>query len=155
MRTKTKMPTATEKPLGVKRVQFKESASICKKKPRSIATASEPEEGEVVSLGEVGSQSQDIIPDSQESSIDAQTQQEEERSATEPSSEEREEGPARTLSEADYEVNSQAWPDTDASEDPRIYENNGVFVSIPVDDTCGVSRTFSEEELNEIQTLPF
>lgn len=149
MRTKSKMPVTIAKPQGVKRVQFKESTSTCKKKPRRSAAVSEVEEGEIVSLEDAGSQNQEIIPDSQESSIDAGKSEEPTTSCEEP-----DEAPVRTLSEAEYEVNSQAWPETDSSQDPGIYENDGVFVSVSVDRSGGVSRTYSDVELNDMQTLP-
>lgn len=154
MRTKTTQVVAEEEPKrakATKTVQFKENDSTNTRKPRKIVIKGELEEGEVV---EGGQQNSEHAKASQESSIDESTPtatQEEKAPVFSPTVER--DGvfspTVKGKQEYDDEVNSQAWPESEES----FHLNGDTLVRVV--SGPGVDRSYSDDELNTMQSLPY
>lgn len=160
MRTKSEMHVLEGKAQAVKKAQFKDSSSTKMKRAQKISSRSDIEEGEVVEAGDrksrkgKGKQSKENQNSVDESSIEnvyvplfSPTAGETEKTVSWPEPE----------ACQDPDVNTQGWPDLDEGvcrQPTEIFDNNGILVSVQGDPACGFSRTYSEEELDNMQSLP-
>jgi|APCry1669193128_1035447.scaffolds.fasta_scaffold45907_1 hypothetical protein len=143
MRTKTKMP-AEDQAKSVKpkkTVQFKENEPIKLSRPKKPVAEPEREEGEVSDEG-------------QQIDVHATASQETKsigEASPKGSPREKETVVSETAwpLEGGDEQNSQAWPESEEA----FYCNGDTIVRVVSGQ--GIERTYTEEELNELQSLPY